>query len=505
MKQLQVIVKDKNTLVLLEDGQKDDQISLADLANVDLTAIEEAINSGREQIFQKKLNELRATLEQERTQALEIQKLELSKTHVSEVQKLEEVVSTYETNKALEIEKINSKHTSEVSELKALIARLEEANNQSLATQKLELENHYNQLIANIEKGMQYEIDVRSQKIQILTATQEKAIENEKLQLEQKYITQIEELKQQISKLTSDNEVTILKKESEYEEVINKLKIDHAEEISKKEAIINEKEIRYQELQNRKASLGVKMIGEELEIWCNNEMESYMQNGFFNCKWIKDNKVVRDEEESKGSKADYIFNIYASESCNDDELLAGVCLEMKDENPNSVYKKKNADYLKALHTNRVKKGCKYAVLVSNLELDNPNDLPILRVREYPDMYIVRPGYMVVLLNMITSLTTNFKDLLLQANKEKLEVKARTELLEQFEKLKQTYLEKGLETLEKNVNDIKKKSASIIEAAESIDKYCNTIITSYLNTIKDKLDKFQVNISREYRKFEKSGA
>ena len=56
MKQLQVIVKDKNTLVLLEDGQKDDQINLADLANVDLTAVEEAINSGREQIFQKKLN-----------------------------------------------------------------------------------------------------------------------------------------------------------------------------------------------------------------------------------------------------------------------------------------------------------------------------------------------------------------------------------------------------------------------------------------------------------------
>ena len=78
MKQLQVIVKDKNTLVLLENGQKDDQINLAELANVDLTAIEEAINSGREQIFQKKLAELKVTLEQERKQALEIQRLELS-------------------------------------------------------------------------------------------------------------------------------------------------------------------------------------------------------------------------------------------------------------------------------------------------------------------------------------------------------------------------------------------------------------------------------------------
>ena len=45
MKQLQVIVQDKNTLVLLENGQKGDQINLAELANVDFTAIEEAIKN----------------------------------------------------------------------------------------------------------------------------------------------------------------------------------------------------------------------------------------------------------------------------------------------------------------------------------------------------------------------------------------------------------------------------------------------------------------------------
>ena len=140
-------------------------------------------------------------------------------------------------------------------------------------------------------------------------------------------------------------------------------------------------------------------------------------------------------------------------------------------------KKKNADYLATLHKNRVKKGCKYAVLVSNLELDNPNDLPIVKVREYDDMYIVRPAYMVVLLNMITSLTTNFKDLLLEAHREELEIKAKTDLLEQFESLKKSYLETELENLGKKVNNIKSKSSTIIKAAEEIDNYCEDI--SYL--------------------------
>ena len=45
MKQLEVIVKDKNTLILSEDGEKGDLINLAELTNVDLTAIEEAIDT----------------------------------------------------------------------------------------------------------------------------------------------------------------------------------------------------------------------------------------------------------------------------------------------------------------------------------------------------------------------------------------------------------------------------------------------------------------------------
>lgn len=494
MKQLQVIVKDKNTLVLLEDGKKDDQINLAELANVDLTAIEEVINSGRDQVYQKKISELRITLEQERKDALAIQKLELAKEHSEVVQKLEEQVSNYDVNKALEIEKLNSTHNLEVEQLKAQLLKVEESSRQTLETQRIKMAKDY-----------EYEKSKYVNQIQVLKSTLEQKVENERLTIEQKYVAKIVELEKLLAEQTSANEIAVMKKESEYEEVINKLKLEHSEEINKKNEIINQKDMLYQELQNRKASLNVKMIGEGLETWCNNEMTSYMQNGFLNCKWIKDNKVVKGEEETSGTKADFIFNIYASEACNENELLAGVCLEMKDENPNSTHKKKNADYLLALHKNRVKKDCKYAVLVSNLELDNPNDLPIVKVREYDDMYIVRPAYMVVLLNMITSLTTNFKDLLLQAQKEELEIKTKTDLLEQFESLKKSYLDGELESLGKKVNSIKSKSSTIIKAAEEIDNLCEDIINKYINKIQTKLETFEVKINREYKKFEKNSS
>ena len=70
MRKLEVIVKDKNTLVLLEDGNKGDINDLSELANVDLTAIEESIDSNKDQVYQKRLNELKATLEKEKKSSI---------------------------------------------------------------------------------------------------------------------------------------------------------------------------------------------------------------------------------------------------------------------------------------------------------------------------------------------------------------------------------------------------------------------------------------------------
>ena len=62
MKKLQVIIQDKTTLMLNEDGHKGDIISLADLEELDTTAIIKAIEENTDKVYQKKLAEYKEKL-----------------------------------------------------------------------------------------------------------------------------------------------------------------------------------------------------------------------------------------------------------------------------------------------------------------------------------------------------------------------------------------------------------------------------------------------------------
>lgn len=341
-------------------------------------------------------------------------------------------------------------------------------------------------------------------------------LENDKL---------IEELKNEIKMIKKDNEYLLKEKENEinnkYRDQINALsneidklkdnkrfeidllkanyKIEINEQKDNYENKLKQKDDRISDILRQKASLNIKQTGEDLETWCSNEVSSYMQNGLFNCTWTKDNKVVKDEDETKGSKADYIFKVFASDEHLDHELLTSICLDMKDENPDSINKKNNSDYYKQLDKNRIKKECKYAVLVSTLGSDKANDLPMFKVNEYNDMYAVRPGYLMTFLNMIVSLTNRFKDLILIDKKEKLELKKSIDLMEEFNKLKNTYLDKPLEALEKNINDILKQNESIRNASNKINELCEKTINNYIKDIEEKLNKFEIKINKEYKK------
>jgi hypothetical protein len=248
--------------------------------------------------------------------------------------------------------------------------------------------------------------------------------------------------------------------------------------------------------------LHTKQTGEDLEAWCDNEVRSYMQNGLFNCTWNKDNDAVKYDDETKASKADFIFKIYADDKHNEDELLSSICLEMKDENPDSVNKKTNESHYKQLDRNRNKKNCKYALLVSNLELDKPNDLPIYRVNEYKDMYVVRPAYMMTFLNLITSLTNRFVELINYNKESQIELKNINELIEEFDKIKNTYLDKPLESLIKNIDIIKRNNDAVIKASKTIDDTIDTITKNYINMIENKISNFEIKINRSYKRLNK---
>ena len=179
--------------------------------------------------------------------------------------------------------------------------------------------------------------------------------------------------------------------------------------------------------------------------------------------------------------------------------MTSVCLEMKDENPDSINKKANKDYYGQLDKNRIKKDCKYAVLVSDLERDKPNDIPIYKVLEYQNMYVVRPEYMMTFLNMLVSLNTTFAKLTLIKSREDEKFKSLDEFSKEFDALKKTYLDSQLEKLEKDISALEKSNETISTASKNISDTISKIRNGYINQIQEKLNKFSVKVNREFNK------
>ncbi len=481
MKKINVIVKDRSILELTEDASSGDIIDLQEIVKVDTTYINTLIEQEKEAVYAKKL-------ENEKKKFDALKQVEINDLN----NKIELIKKDAEQKVIIKEKELENKYSSKILELEKKLELLDETNKRELSEAKFKKENEINEIIQkNKDKYQELE-----QKYNNLENNFKIEINQNKLELENKYISEINQLKlekeYEIKKEQQEleNQKNILTLENEKR--VQELKENYQNALKEKDEIING-------LQRSRAVLNVKQTGEDLEAWCNNEVISYMQNGLFNCTWEKDNTVVRNEDDVKGSKADYIFKIYVNEKHQKEDLLTSVCLEMKDENPDSTAKKKNADYTRKLEENRIKKDCKYSVLVSNLETDKPNDLPIYKVLEYENMYVVRPAYLMVFLNMITSLTTRFSELILNDEKESLALKTKYDLIEEFRQIKETYLDKPLENLNKTIDAIIKSSETIKDASRKIDENCEKIKRSYISAINDKLSKFELKLEKNISK------
>lgn len=370
------------------------------------------------------------------------------------------------------------------------------------AIHKKELENK-NQIL-EIENKYKIELQNLNNQIKELKETFELNLKNKELTIKENYNNEINNLNNKLKEASLNYTIEKNNLDSNYKLLIQEKEANHLLKLNEqKESYqekINELEIKIDKLIREKSMLNVKNIGEDLETWCDNEVLNYMQNGFVNCTWQKDNEVVKGEDETKGSKADFIFKIYTDEKHDPNSLLASICLEMKAEDPNSKNKKKNQDYYKQLDKNRIKKDCKYALLVSQLELDQTNRTPIYKVSGYKDMYVCEPAYLMTFLNLIVSLTMRFKDLVLDNENERLALKDINEILADFEKVKTTYLDNPLESLKKKVESIKTEARKIEDAANKINEYVNKITTDYINEIANKIERF--NIKRIINKVSK---
>ena len=185
--------------------------------------------------------------------------------------------------------------------------------------------------------------------------------------------------------------------DTEKELEIKQLEQTNLVKLNAKDDLIRLKDEEIERVRDMKLKMSVKDIGENLEQWCENQFNMARATAFPHSYFEKDNESVRDEEDTKGTKGDYIFR---DSGPNGIEYIS-IMFEMKDK-MEGTKGQTNESHLAKLDKDRNKKKCEYAVLVSMLEPENElfNSGPVDMSHKYEKMYVVRPQEFMLILSLI---------------------------------------------------------------------------------------------------------
>ncbi len=174
-----------------------------------------------------------------------------------------------------------------------------------------------------------------------------------------------------------------------------------AEKLRAKDELIADREREIKRIQDMRARLSTKMLGESLEQHCEIEFNRLRPTAFPRAYFEKDNEVV------EGTKGDFVFRDFDEEGSE----IVSIMFEMKNEADDSTHRKTNESHFKKLDADRRKKGCEYAVLVSLLEPDN--ELYAAGITDvsyrFEKMYVIRPQFFIPLITLLRNAALSSMD------------------------------------------------------------------------------------------------
>jgi len=311
---------------------------------IDPSSFEEILLQIKDEEFNKQIKERLLLAEEDNKKSLEIlrrkmemQLIEQNRSKEIEIQTLESKLIIAEEKKRNALNDLTNQATNKINSLNNELNKLkDEIKNQSLISE-LSLKNKVNEAVTKLEK------------------------ENSAL------TTSIEKMR--------------------LEQSINEKLIEE-----KFKSKISERDLTIQELREMKSRLSTKMVGETLEIHCENQFNLNRATAFKNSYFEKDNDV------SSGSKGDYIFREFDENKVE----IVSIMFEMKNESLNGSSKRKNEDFLRELDKDRNQKSCEYAVLVSllepNSELYNAGIVDVSH--RFPKMYVIRPQFFLPIISLL---------------------------------------------------------------------------------------------------------
>lgn len=466
MNYAKVAIVDKNTLRIEEDVKAGTLIDLTSLISVDTSKIEESILIHENKVYEDKVRTLEKNLRLEYETNLTNEKSKLLEETSKEKEKLVKLSSELE----LELKNELTKLTSQLNSIKEVTKK------------DLEIK-HLNEI-----KELENKINEKTQEMLLSKKEFESKLKEVESSIDKAKMTKDLEYQKKVQDL--QNDLLTLKNKFENDQKISELeniqKISNLDQKHKEEKL--ELQTKMDDILRDKRQLNIKQIGESLEVWCDNEFNATNLVMPDNITWNKDNQNVA------GAKADFIYKVYATEEKKEDQILTSAILEMKSEDKSSSNQQNiNAIYRK-LDKDRLNKNLEYAILVSELEtdLDINNDIPIKRVSGYDKMFVVRPHYFMVLLNIITAFGMKYKDLLLAEELERIKFKDEEDIMSEFEALKDEILDNSINHIRTHLGTISAQSDAINKANERLMNSVNIILNTHLNTVYNKINDFKIN-------------
>ena len=398
------------------------------------------------QVRDKEFNEdLKKRLEDEHLreeQALELQKTSLEQYYQDKEYKLKEEynksvleLKQQVLNKDLETKEILSKKDKELVELKT------------------KLDNQTELVKSKVSKEYQDEV---YQKEKIISQLQSDImIQESKYKLE---------LQDNLNK--KDKEIGSLQNTIENTKNSYLLKENNLKEAYEEKLKLKDEQIAY--YKDFKAKQSTKMIGESLEVHCNNEFNK-LRPLFPKSYFEKDNDC------KNGSKGDFIFRDYDDEGTE----ITSIMFEMKNEADKTASKHKNEDFFKELDKDRKEKNCEYAVLVSMLEIDNDyyNEGIVDVSYKYPKMYVIRPQFFIPIITLIRGMglnTLEYKKEIELLQKENIDISHFEENMNNFKegfarnyRLASEKFKKAIDEIDKTIDHLQKTKDALLSSENNL--------------------------------------
>ena len=417
--------------------------------NLDESDYEGIVRQVRDDQFAHEVEERAASLRREHEQALELArsqaKAELDRAMAAQKAELQEALA----RSSAELQEAKARSASELQEARAASAAALQQAQSAGAAQLAKEQNERTAELMRVRAEADARIAELSAKLESAVEERESAVrvaaQRERMVAQQDAADQKEELREQLA--ARDAQIASLKAQLDagatqrdlavtqavtearttFEEERAKLARDldaarfelsheqevraaekqqietaHALEIeqARKSAqdLIRYKDEEIERLRDMKARLSTKMVGETLEQHCETQFNQLRATAFPHAYFEKDNDA------SDGTKGDFIFR-ECDEAGNE---IVSIMFEMKNENDTTATKHKNEDFFKKLDSDRKKKGCEYAVLVTLLEPESElYNTGIVDVSyRYEKMYVIRPQFFIPMITLLRNAAMN---------------------------------------------------------------------------------------------------